>query len=99
MGESVCPAHSGVCVNIENIQKQTDNNTKEIKTLSDAVIKLTILVEDCTSRVTPPPKASFWDADTKKVALKFGFIICIVVILALIGTNVLPQVNLSELLK
>jgi hypothetical protein len=56
-------------------------------------------VEDCTSRVTPPPKASFWDADSKKVALKFGFIICIVVILALIGTNVLPQVNLSELLK
>jgi hypothetical protein len=89
---------------MENIIKQTDANTKDIKTLSDAVIKLTILVEAYTNReetaaADPPQRKIFWDPDTKKYALKLGFVLCIVIVFALIGTNVIEQTKLTEILK
>lgn len=89
----VCTEHSGVCVNMDHLIKQTEANTQKIETLSDAVIKLTILVEDLA------PKKKFWDADTKKYGLRLGFILVIVIITSLVGTNILAKLDLTQLIK
>jgi hypothetical protein len=101
---AVCQEHSGVCANMENLIKQTDTNTHDIKTLSDAVVKLTILVEDCNKRMEAAAtvssvKPTFWDSETKKYAIKFAFILCVILILTLAGTNILEQTTLPNLLK
>jgi hypothetical protein len=85
---------------MENIIKQTEANTRDIKTLSDAVIKLTILVEDCTNRMeTAVTKQSFWDTDTKKYMLRLGFIFAVIMVLALIGTNLIEQIDFAQFFK
>jgi ribonuclease HIII len=93
----VCPEHSGICVGMENIQKQTENNAQDIKTLSDAVIKLTMLVENINNPA--PTKHNFWDIDTKKYALKLGFVLGLVIILALVGSNEITSLDVSKLIK
>lgn len=100
--DDVCSGHSGMCVNMDIVIKQTDANTKDIKTLSDAVIKLTTLVENLSTKnedIPPKDKPVFWDAATKKSALKLGFILCLVLIFTLVGTNVLEHLNISDLIK
>lgn len=103
MANSVCSEHSGMCVNIDTLKKQTDSNSKEIRTLSEAVVKLTILVEDCNSRLktptAPSDRLSFWDVTTKKYTIKLGFILGLVLIFALAGTNLLTNTNILDFIK
>lgn len=95
--EAVCSEHSGVCAKMENIQKQTDTNTGEIKTIGDAVIKLTFLVEALGNHKVG--KMAFWDTDTKKYAIRLGFIFGIILIFALAGTNLLNQISIKDIIK
>ena len=92
--ERHCVDHSGCITKIEHIEKQTRMNTTDIKTVGDAVIRLTAILEmmQKTSQTTPQPTATkvpFMDAETKKLLIKWGFTLIIVLIIALTGTNII----------
>lgn len=92
--EMHCVDHSGCITKIEHIEKQTNLNTTEIRTVGDAVIRLTAILEMMQKAPQPAPqpaatKAPFMDAETKKLLIKWGFALIIVLILALTGTNII----------
>lgn len=103
MGET-CNQHSGMCVNMENVQKTVSENTQEIKTVAEAVIRLTVLMEEMKKQrdyVPPiqtliPAKAVFWDADSKKLAIKLTFFAFILLVAALVGTNIIESLRVVK---
>jgi len=92
--ERHCADHSGCITKLEHIEKQTHLNTTDIKTVGDAVIRLTAILEmmQKASQTAPQPaatKAPFMDAETKKLLIKWSFALIIVLIIALTGTNII----------
>jgi hypothetical protein len=82
---SVCEEHSGMCAEVDNLKKQTALNTSEIKTVGEAIVRLTAIIEmmqKTPATVTPAPvptnsentpvKPPFWDTETKKTAINNG---------------------------
>ena len=102
--EMHCVDHSGCVTKIEHIEKQTNLNTTDIKTVGDAVIRLTAILEimQKASQTAPQPaatKAPFMDAETKKLLIKWGFTLIIVLIIALTGTNIIEGLQVLSGVK
>lgn len=96
--ERHCVDHSGCITKIEHIEKQLHLNTTDIKTVGDAVIRLTAILEmmQKASQTAPQPaatKAPFMDAETKKLLIKWSFALIIVLIIALTGTNIIEGIQ------
>ena len=99
-----CADHSGCVTKIEHIEKQAQLNTTDIKTVGDAVIRLTAILEmmQKASQTAPQPaatKAPFMDAETKKLLIKWGFTLIIVLIIALTGTNIIEGLQVLSGVK
>lgn len=99
-----CADHSGCVTKIEHIEKQTQLNTTDIKTVGEAVIRLTAILEmmQKASQTAPQPaatKAPFMDAETKKLLIKWGFTLIIVLIIALTGTNIIEGIQVLSGVK
>ena len=95
-----CSEHSGLVTKVAHIEKQTDINTSDIKTVGDAVIRLTVILErmqqEQDARPAPQPiapKAPFMDNETKKLLIKWGFTLIIVLIIALTGANIIERLQ------
>lgn len=102
--ESYCVDHSGCVTKIEHIEKQTHLNTTDIRTVGEAVIRLTAILEmmQKASQTAPQPaatKAPFMDAETKKLLIKWGFTLIIVLIIALTGTNIIEGIQALSSVK
>lgn len=102
--ERHCVDHSGCITKLEHIEKQTHLNTTDIRTVGDAVIRLTAILEmmQKASQTTPQPaatKAPFMDAETKKLLIKWGFTLIIVLIIALTGTNIIEGLQVLSGVK
>lgn len=102
--ERHCVDHSGCITKIEHIEKQVHLNTTDIKTVGDAVIRLTAILEmmQKTSQTAPQPTAAktpFMDAETKKLLIKWGFALIIVLIIALTGTNIIEGLQVLNGMK
>ena len=99
-----CVDHSGCITKIEHIEKQTHLNTTDIRTVGDAVIRLTAILEMMQKAPQPAPqptatKAPFMDAETKKLLIKWGFTLIIVLIIALTGTNIIEGLQVLSGVK
>ena len=102
--ERHCADHSGCVTKLEHIEKQTHLNTTDIKTVGDAVIRLTAILEmmQKASQTAPQPaatKAPFMDAETKKLLIKWSFALIIVLIIALTGTNIIEGLQVLSGIK
>ena len=102
--ERHCVDHSGCITKLEHIEKQLHLNTTDIKTVGDAVIRLTAILEmmQKASQTAPQPtatKAPFMDAETKKLLIKWGFALIIVLIIALTGTNIIEGLQALSSVK
>ena len=102
--EKHCVDHSGCITKIEHIEKQLHLNTTDIKTVGDAVIRLTAILEMMQKASQPAPqptatKAPFMDAETKKLLIKWGFALIIVLIIALTGTNIIEGLQVLSGMK
>ena len=102
--ERHCADHSGCITKLEHIEKQTHLNTTDIKTVGDAVIRLTAILEmmQKASQTAPQPaatKAPFMDAETKKLLIKWSFALIIVLIIALTGTNIIEGLQVLSGIK
>ena len=102
--ERHCADHSGCITKIEHIEKQLHLNTTDIKTVGDAVIRLTAILEmmQKASQTTPQPaatKAPFMDAETKKLLIKWSFALIIILIIALTGTNIIEGLQVLSGVK
>jgi hypothetical protein len=87
-----------------NQKKQTDANTSEIKTISEAVVRLTTIIEmmqktPATPAVPTPLKTPFWDTETKKTAIKYSFIFAVILVLALAGINIAETLRVLGAVK
>jgi len=101
-----CSEHSGLVTKVAHIEKQTDINTLDIKTVGEAVIRLTVILErmqqEQDARPAPQPaatKAPFMDAETKKLLIKGGFALIIVLLIALTGTNIIEGLQVLSGMK
>lgn len=90
-----CKEHSGVCVDIQNLKQDVNDNATRIRLVEEAVIKLTALYEQAIAN----QNKKTLDADTKKSLIKYGFLLLVILILALIGSNILNALNPSTLVK
>ena len=102
--ERHCVDHSGCITKIEHIEKQLHLNTTDIKTVWDAVIRLTAILEmmQKASQTAPQPAATkvpFMDAETKKLLIKWGFALIIILIIALTGTNIIEGLQVLNGIK
>ena len=102
--ERHCVDHSGCITKLEHIEKQTHLNTTDIRTVGDAVIRLTAILEMMQKAPQPAPqpaatKAPFMDAETKKLLIKWGFVLIIVLIIALTGTNIIEGLQVLSGMK
>jgi hypothetical protein len=101
-----------MCAEVDNLKKQTALNTSEIKTVGEAIVRLTAIIEmmqKTPATVTPAPvptnsentpvKPPFWDTETKKTAIKFSFILAVIVVLALVGTNLADAWGILKTVK
>ena len=73
-----CADHSGCITKIEHIEKQTHLNTTDIKTVGDAVIRLTAILEMMQKAPQPapqpqPPKLLLWMPKPRSFLIKWGF--------------------------
>lgn len=92
MTENVCKEHSGVCANMSNLQKQVDVHSNEIKTVGEAVIKLTTLLEEIAKHKKDTTKRPFWDTETKKFTIRLLFIFIVLGMFLIAGLNVMDSI-------
>jgi hypothetical protein len=97
--ERHCVDHSGCITKIEHIEKQVHLNTTDIKTVGEAVIRLTAILEMMQKTSQTATKAPFMDAETKKLLIKWGFALIIVLIIALTGTNIIEGLQALSSVK
>lgn len=90
---------------IDERLKQVENQTAEIKDLKEAIIKLTMIVDELKREkedrinTTPTQKVSFWDTKAGEKAPLYLTILVCVLIAALVGTNLIEGFQATQTMK